>query len=503
MAFPPVALWYNLFGGYSEQPIESLRQDSRLCELSLAQDVISDPLGSLVTRPGFSRVRATAISGTPTITGLFHLQDLADEFILGAAGTLYRDSANPPGELAGGTAFTNSATNLLRGDMFNNLLIICSQSRDLPQTVSATPARADLGGTPARGLDVKAFARRVCMFSPIYAGTTYRSLMAFTSANDDQTAWTNPVTVNFLNFGRTGDDVNLLGGEFYGNDELMAFTEDKVFAVYPTPNATLPLAFRGPLFAEDGGGPPVIHAVVRANERLYWISRNFDVKMLFQGRVSSIGYAVQPFLRGLAAGQLTNLVGGWEPKYRMVVWAAADGGSSTHNVVLAMHVDPINGSHLFFIHTLSRTAFANRVVSGESRLIGGGLAGFFYNEYDTSTTGNADDSTAVIDADVMLPRLHLGMPDVLKKVPYCCIEFDPIGSEVVTAQFQLDDAQTWTSFSESPYTMTGTDKRLAYFTIPAPFEDIRPRLRDARSGERLRILRIGFPRPLALTVRRN
>ena len=498
MAVQPVRLWYPVFGGYNEQQIETLRQDSRLLELSQSQDVISDPLGSLVTRPGFSAVRASAISGTPTITGMAHMQDLADEFILAGAGTFYRDSANPPGAIAGGTSMTSSATNLVRFATFNDLLIAASQSRDLPQTFNSSVSRADLGGTPARGLDVKAFARRVCMFSPIYSSTTYRSLMAFTSANDNQAAWTAPVTINFLNFGRTGTDVNLLGGEHY-KDRLMAFTEDRLFPIYATPSALLPMAFQDSLFSEDGGGPPVIHAVVPANERLYWISRNRDVKALYGTTVESIGYPVQPFLRGLTDAQLTNLVGGWEPKYRMVVWAMADAASSTHNVVLALHVD----TKQFHLHTLSRTAFCNRIVSGQQRLIGGGLAGLFYNEYDTSLTGNADNAATAIDADIMTPRLHLGLPDTTKKVPYVAVQFDPIGTEAVTVQYQLDDATSWSSFAESPFTMSGTDKRTARFSIPAPFQDIRLRFRDANSGERYRVIRFGFPKPIALTVGRN
>lgn len=495
MGIPPVALWFPVFGGYNEQQIESLRQDRTLCELSQAQEVISDPLGAIVTRPGFSAVRSSSISGTPSITGMFHLQDLADEFILwGSDGKPYRDNANPPGNIAGGADFTSGATVLVRGAVYNNKLICVSSSRDVPQTFSSTVSRASLGGTPARGIDVKAFARRLCMFSPSDGTTTYRGLMSFNSSNDDETTWTAPYTINFLNFGKTGTDLNVLGGEHY-KDHLMTFTEDRVYPVYATPSATVPMAFQDSLFSEDGGGPPVIHAVVPANERLYWISRNHDVKVLFQGLVSSIGYPVQPFLRGITDAQMTNIVGGWEPTYRMVVWAMADNASATHTVVLALHVD----TKQFFLHTLSRTAFANRVVSGQLRLIGGGLAGFFYNEYDSSTRGNADNAATAIDADVMTPRLHLGLPDAKKKVLYTAVEFDPIGTEAVTVQFQVDDAQTWTSFKESPSTMSGTDKRIVRFTGAPPFYDIRLRIRNANSGERTRAVRFGFPRPLSIT----
>ena len=507
MAFAPVKLWYELFPGYSAQQIESLQQGKRGVELVKAQDVISFPLGKIWTRPGFSKVRSSAISGTPSITGMFHLGDLADEFILwgSADGKPYRDNANPPGVLAGGTPFTTGANVLVRGDIFNDKLITCSNARDLPQTISAAAAWADLGGTPARGVDVKAFARRVCMFSPAYAGTTYRSFMSFTSANDDQTAWTAPVTINFLNFGRIGTDVNVLGGEFF-IDHLMTFTEDAAFPVYATPNALLPLAFQDFAFSEDGGGPPNIHSVVKADNKLFWISKNSDVKVMLPDKsVHSIGFPIQPYLRTLADTRRIYTVGGWNPQYRMITWSVTPNGGSTNTVVIDMPVDLLNLSQhraAFYIHTLTRNAFANRTVGGQSRQIGGGLAGYFYNEYDGSATGNADDSTAIIDADVITPRFHLGLPDVKKKVTYCAIEFDPIATESVTVQYQLDDNQSWTSFPESPFVMTGTDKKIARFTIPAPFEDISIRIRDNNTGEAYRALRVGFPKPIALTVGR-
>lgn len=504
MAWPEIVYWLPVFGGYSEQQIESLRQDQRLVELSQSQEVISDPLGAIVTRPGFSAVRAAAISGTPSITGMQHMQDLADLFLLGASdGKLYQDSASPPAEVTGGTAFTTGATVLRRFTVFNNKVLMVSTSRDKPQTIETTPTKADLGGTPARGVDVKAFARRVCMFSPSDGSTTYRGIMSFTSANDDETAWVSPYLVNALTFGKTGSDANVLGGEIY-KDHLMTFTEDRVYPVYATPNALLPMAFQDSLFSEDGGGPPNIHGVVAANDCLYWISRTRDVKRLRSLSYDpnmSIGYAVQPFLRGLTDAQLTNIVGGWEPKYRMVVWAMADAGSSTHNIVLAMHVDPIGGSHAFHLHTLSRTAFANRQVGGQPRLIGGGLAGFFYNEYDSSTIGNADSASTAIDADLMGPRHHLGLPGVTKKGVVFAVDFDPMGTETVTVQFQYDDSTTWETPAEGAVVLSGTDYLTAYFNLP-PFVRHRPRFRDAISGERFRILRYGYSRPTSVyTVR--
>ena len=499
MAFEKIALWFPVLGGQNSQQIESLKQSQELVEMSQAQDVIADLEGKLTTRPGFGAVRSTPILNSPPITGLFHLGDLADAFVIGngATGDIAFDTANPPVDNTSGTNFTTGQNVLLRGDFHENLLIIVSNARDLPQTVNASSTRADLGGTPPRGLDYKVFGSRGLMASPLYSSTTYRNLVSFNSAKDDHDAWTLPVTTNALSFGRFGSDVNVVGLEIF-QDFCMAFTNHNVYPIYVTPSADLPLGFQSSIFNERGGGPPNAHSIVAANDSLYWISQNFDVKRMTPGRsVESIGYAVQPFLRGLNDSRRIYAVGGWEPQYRMVLWAVSDGSDTTNQDVVALKVD----TGQFYFLTLSRNAFANRLVSGEIRLIGGGYAGLFYNEFTTATTGAGDNAASAIDADVMTPRHHLGLPGVLKKIPYVAVEVDPIGTEAITFQYQLNDDQSWSNFPESPYTVSGTDYKTVYLRVPGPFDRIRLRFRDANSGERYRILRYGFPRPRVLTQR--
>ena len=88
----------------------------------------------------------------------------------------------------------------------------------------------------------------------------------------------------------------------------------------------------------------------------------------------------------------------------------------------------------------------------------------------------------------------------MKKIPYVAIEFPPVGSEAVTVQSGLDGGAL-ASFAESTFSPTATN-RIGYFTIPAPFETIVLRCRDAVSGDRFRVNRIGFPRPLSTWVER-
>lgn len=494
MPLEPVAIWFKLLGQNSQQ-IDTLKQGTDGAELSQASNVIPDPsfLGAVVTSPGFSKVRSTAISGSPPITFLQHGGDLADIFVIGNGGTgdIAFDTADPPVDNTSGTNFSTGANVLLRADFHESLMIICSNARDLPQTVNASSVRADLGGTPPRGIDYKVFGRRGIMFSPLYAGTTYRGLASYNSAKDDHDAWTAPVTTNFINFGKMEADATALGGEYF-QDHLMAFTEKSVYPIYQTEYADQPLAFQQAVFSEKGGGPPNIHAVVSANDRLYWPSRNFDIKMMLPDRsVRSIGYPIQPFLRGLNDSRRVYTIGGFEPQYRMVWWAVSDGSDTQNNDCVGINID----TNQFYFRTISRNAFANRLVSGELRLIGGGYAGLFYNEWDTSATGDQDDSTSAIDADVMTARHHLGYPGLRKRVQYLAVEFDPIGSEAVTVQYQLNDEQSWTSFAASPLTLSGTDSIVKYFGIPKAFIKIRIRFRDVNSGQRFRVLRFGFPKP--------
>ena len=487
MAWGPARYWLTVIGGVNKQDMTVLRQDRELMELASGDNLIPDPVGKLVTAPSSTEVRATAMSGSPAVTGLFHqLRDRANVFILGGQDALHQDSANPPAAISGGTAFTDSADNLLRADVHEALLIIVSRQRDLPQTINTSVTRADLGGTPPRGLDYKVFGRRGFMISPSIGGTIHYEKASYNSANDDHDAWTAPGTVNFLNFGREGSGVSTLGGEVHAN-HLMVYTQDKVFPVYTTPNALAPFAIRDEVFSEDGGGPVGAHAIVSGGGKVFWVSRNFDVKRQRGFSVESIGYAVQPFLRGLNQARMDFVSGGFDPRYRIVWWAVSESAQSTHNILMGVQAD----TEQFYFRTLARNAFGYRVVSGEPRLIGGDYGGKFYNEFDGNTT-------VAIDADGQTPPLHLGMPNEVKKVPYVAFRFAIIGSASVTISHRIDDAASWTEFTGSPVTISGNRIETVQLPMPQPFEHLELRFRNNTSGERFRLLGIGFPQPVAL-----
>ena len=489
MSFPQISLWYSVLGGFNGHHVSTLAQTRKLVEAVTVSNIVPDPAGKWRTSFGFTEVRASAPSGTPDWLGIFHMGDLTDTLILaGDDGKIYQDDASPPTEITGGTAHSSDANNLMRGEIANDVLMMVSDDRDTVRQLTSGLTLTDLSGTPPKGIDIKSFGRRIHMFAPDVSATIHRHISSFTSANDSNTSWTNPVTTNFLNYGRPGEKLTLKGAEIF-KDHMMVFSEDKIFPVYQTPNAEVPFAFQDPLMNEEGGGPPIIHSVVKANEHLYWISRNMDVKrMNAAGQVESIGFAAQPFLRGLSNSRRTSTVGGWEPKFRLVVWAVSDGSDSTNKTCLLLQVD----TGQFYIRTISRNAFANRTVSGEIRLIGGGHAGKFYNEF-VGATGNLDDAGALIDADIKGNRHHWGLPGVIKKGMVLAVVLDPIGSETVTVQGNYDDETAFTSL-DTTIPVSGTDYITKYFPLD-PHEYFQPRFRNAISGEAYRVVRYGVSPP--------
>jgi len=117
--------WYHLWQGlYTQEPVADMPRDPTTGSSYLAQATNVYAPGSsrvLRKRPGFTQVRATAIVGTPAITGMVHLGEIDDEFLLAASdGTYYRDSANPPGEITGGTNGTTGANNLVDFVLFTD-----------------------------------------------------------------------------------------------------------------------------------------------------------------------------------------------------------------------------------------------------------------------------------------------------------------------------------------------------------------------------------------------
>ena len=456
----------------------------------------------LQTRPGFSEVRSTTINAAGIVTGMAHQGAIADRWILvvsilGTSHNIYQDSANPPAAIAGGTNFTigqdQLATLLNFSDGTNAGTIIFTLARDLPQFINSSGARSNftIAGTgltslkPAIG---EIFGQRALYANVDFDGTVHFNRVYWSDIRDGNLI-TDPTT-QFESFERrTADQIR---GVRVISDFCLVGSRDYLTLLGLTPNSDKPFGLQDvPIGAGEG---PISHQgmIAAGRQRVAWMAQNgiFSLEGS-QGEVTKdwTGF-IRPFISGLSESRREFAVAGYDPKTEIGLWSVSESGQSTHNKVLGVNFR----TGEIYIWTLSRNAFATRIVSGEQRLIGGGYVGKFYNEIQTSVfTGNADDATTAIDADIFTPRFHCGAPNYVKLFAGIKVIFDPQAtSEAVTVNYRLNDNSTWSSFGDSPYTVSGTanDVDMRYFKLMKAGTHLQIRLRDANSGQNFRVQKI-------------
>ena len=453
----------------------------------------------LATRPGNSDVRSTAINAAGIFTGMIDQGAIASRYLLTvsiAAGShnIYQDSANPPAAIAGGTNLTigqNNLTSLLNfTDGTNRGTIILSRLRDLPQFIDATPTRSDLtiAGTGLTSLKPgfgEIFGQRAVYFDYNQDGTVHKNRGAYTDLRDGNLI--TDITTQFESFERSDQDDQVRGCKRI-SDFLIVGGRDFVEFLGLTPAAAKPFG-RQEVPGGIGKGPMSHQGMLNAQQRVAWpaISGVFSLEGSRGEVLREWTSPIKPYWTSLEQSRLEFVVAGYDPISDVGCFAVTTAGGTTHNRIIAINFT--TGEN--FIWTLSRNAFANRVVSGEQRLIGGGYVGLFRNEIRTDVyTGNADDAAGAIDADTFTPRHHCGNPSIKKLFAGIKITFDQQGtSEAVTVQYRLNDASSWSSFSASPYTVIGTagDVNQKFFSLMKAGTHLQLRFRDNTSGQAFRV----------------
>ena len=451
----------------------------------------------LSTRPGFSEVRSTAINAAGIITGMAHQGEIADRFILTvsiAAGSHqpYQDSANPPAVIAGGTNLTigqdNLTTLLNFTDGTNPMTIILSRQRDLPQSINGSGTRADftIAGTgltslkPAIG---EIFGQRALYADVNFDGTVHFNRLYWSDIRDGNLI-TDPTT-QFESFERRiADKIRALR---LISDFCILGSRDYLSLLALSPAAAKPFTPQDvPIGA--GNGPVSNQGMVAAGQqRVAWaaLSGIYSLEGHQGETVREWTGIIKPTWTGLNQSRMEFVSAGYDPTTDIGCWAVSESGQSAHNKVIGVNFR--TGEN--YVWTLTRNAFSPRIVSGQQRLLGGGYVGKFYNEIQTTVfTGNADDASAAIDADVITPRHHCNAPSKLKIFAGIKIKFDPQGtSEAVTVQWRLNDATSWNTFADAPYTVTGTDLKPKFFPLMKAGTHLQIRFRDANSGQAFRI----------------
>ncbi|KKL64819.1 hypothetical protein LCGC14_2161180, partial [marine sediment metagenome] len=432
MAFPYTESVFDLLGGQNslDNPADILQvpRQPRLGTLdpsipirfAQAFDVWSpNDRGDIATRPGFDEVRATAINAAGIGTGLGHQGEIADRFlmtvsIVAGSHSVYEDDANPPTEISGGTNpginQDNLSTLLNFTDGTNPGTIIVFRDRDLAQFINAAGSRSNftIAGTGLTSLKpgiAEVFGQRIIYADYDQDGTVHDDRIAWTDIRDGNLI--TDITSQFESFERrTSDKVR---GIRRISDFCIIGSRDYLSFLALTPTAAAPFAVQDvPIGA--GEGPLSHQGMIQAGgQRVAWMAQSGIYSLEgAQGEVTKEWTSnIRPFIEAMSESRREFTVAEFDTVSQIGVWAVSESGQSKHNKVIAVNFS--NGE--VYIWTLSRNAFARRIISGEQRIQGMGYVGKLYNEIQTSILiGNADDATAAIDADIITPRHHLGNP---------------------------------------------------------------------------------------------
>lgn len=455
------------------------------------------------TRPGFSEIWATgaAISATNAIiTGIAYQGAISDRLLVtgsvaGQRHTLFRDNAGTATEITLATNLTigqDNLTSLLNfTDGTNPVTIILSLLRDLPQSVNAAASAANftIAGTgltslkPAFGV---IFGGRAHYMNCDRDGTVFRDRDYFTDLRDGNLITDH--TTQFLSFERTDGDP--LKGALVLSDVMLVGSRNHLSFVVKNTSGSDP--FRQQDISIGGGQGPVSHQgmIKTSKQRAAWAAPSGIFSL--EGQEGEIIKERTPFLRpfwkGLNQDRFQFISAGYDSQTEIGVWAVSQSAQSAHNRVVGVNF--ATGEN--YVWSLTRNAFGVRLISGEQILVGGGFTtGKIWKEVQTSVfTGNAEDASAAIDADVITPRHHCGTPTQVKIFLGVIVTFDQQGtSEAVTVQWRLNDASAWNSFAKSPYTVAGTagDVDEKFFPLTKAGTHIQLRFRDVNTGQAYRI----------------
>ena len=443
----------------------------------------------LVTRPGFSDIRSTAINAAGIFTSFREATPIASRFLMtvsiaGGSHSIYQNSANPPAEITGGTNFTIGQDNLVSAVNFTDgttpMSIFASLLRDKMQSVEATPTRADF--TPTGTIlakSIRVFDQRLIMMAPSVGGTVYRHRNYHSDKRDGNLLTDS--TTQFSSF-EASEGEEIQGIEVFGQ-VLFTGMPSRIYFQGITPFSTAPLSDPREFEAGQNKGFASSHGQVVADDKLWWISYK-GIHCVDRWQRTLDLDNIKPVILGLNQARIQYAVTGYDHNKGMVLFSVSNGSDTIHKTVIGVNVKTLEA----YVWTISANAMGIRLVSSEPRLVLGGYVGKL-RDFGQGATGDLDDASALIDADIITPRHHCGAKDWIKLFAGVKVRFDPQGSEAVTLQFRLNDESSWSTFSESPYSVTGTagDTDTKFFAIGKAGTSLQLRFRDAISGDVMRI----------------
>lgn len=486
-------LTLDILGGWNDQdnPADLPQDPKGVVQMVTAQNVYQPGNRyDLMTVPGFDARRSTTINAAGIFTGGVHLGELADEEILAvsiAAGShnFYRNNANPPGAIAGGTNLTIGQDNLVDFLSFTDGtsagIIALSRLRGLPQFFNSSVSRSNFTIAGTGLTSMKPAIGEVMSGRALYAdvdrdGTVENDFIYWSDIRDGNLI-TDYLTQRLTVQTADKDKVRALRRFsevcFVGKMNAAFLLAANSYAENPFAIRELPMGV--------GRGPMSQQGTVATDSHVYWMGKHNAHSMDASGQVDDLLDNIRPTLTSLNQAKIEFCIAGHLPSQNLVLWNVAPAGATNRTRTIAYNYK----TKQVFLWTRTRNAYWNYFDSDILKLAGGGLVGLFYEEL-TSTTGDIDDATAAIDADIITPRHRFGARVLIAGVK---VGFDVQGSEAVTVQYRFNDASSWSSFADSPYTVTGTagDVNEKYFPLAEVGTHLQLRFRDATSGDVMRV----------------
>src|SRR3990167_607537 len=291
----------------------------------------------LQTRPGMADVRSTAINAAGIFTGMVHMGEIADKFLMAvsiAAGShnFYDDVANPPTAIAGGTNFTIGADNLVDWLLFRDgsaaVAIALSRQRDLPQSFTSSATRANFtiagpGLTSLKPAIGEIFGQRAIYGDYNQDGTVHDDRVAYSDLRDGNLI--SDITVQFYSFETAQKDKVRALRKF--GDVCLVGKMNNVYLLAVTPQSAKPYQQRE-LVAGRYKGPVSQQATLEADGKLWWMGQTNIHSMDAEGRIADVGDIIRPTIAGLSDTRREFTVAGYDSVNDLVLFAVSDGSDT-------------------------------------------------------------------------------------------------------------------------------------------------------------------------------
>ncbi len=407
-------------------------------DFTIAENVDFQISGVISKRKGYTKLNSTAISGTPTITGLYHYRKAngTDFFLIGADdGKLYKDVGGTPTSISTGHA-TNDI-NLWNFETWKDEVILCNNATGVfAQKFDGTTV-GTLGTGAGGGV-----APTTCSVPKVYRGRLFiaqvNSSVLHYSAGDTLEDFT------------TAD----AGFEYVGDDD-----GDIITGLEPFLNAFI--VFKRNQIYMITGGDPSTWAISKLSDNVGAACRRcvaqvptregHDIIFIHESGVYSLR-GVDKFGDLLPSKLSFKINSLWESlnksriKYAQIinhtptsqVWITITENSTTANDIILKYYTHNDG---WATMTHGAHSLGTRLVGdADTVLYTGDDSGFVYKQHQ----GN-NDAGAAIAGSFRTAWLSGGNPGLIKRWSELVIFYEPIGAYPLTIQYEVNGGEVSTT----------------------------------------------------------